>query len=151
MWAATRRGIICTMTQTSKETEACVSCCPDLEALIDPGLFKALGDPNRVALLAGIGRMRRPTTVSEAAACCPVDLSVVSRHLAVLRRAGVVESAKSGREVRYTLSPATLAASLRSLADALEACCPPEQPTGAGSGAAGTKDEGVSPTPPTEV
>jgi len=39
--------IICTMTQTSKETEARASCCPDLEALIDPGLFKALGDPNR--------------------------------------------------------------------------------------------------------
>ena len=139
------------MTQTSKEAEARASCCPDLEAFIDPGLFKALGDPNRVALLAGIGRMRRPTTVSEAAACCPVDLSVVSRHLAVLRRAGVVESAKSGREVRYTLSPATLAASLRSLADALEACCPPEQPTGAGPRAAGTEGEGVSPTPPTEV
>lgn len=139
------------MTQTSKETETSAPCCPDLEVLIDPGLFKALGDPNRVALLAGIGRSGRPTTVSEAAACCPVDLSVVSRHLAVLRRAGVVESAKSGREVRYTLSPATLAASLRSLADALEACCPPEQPADAGSGASGTEDEGVSPTPPTEV
>jgi DNA-binding transcriptional ArsR family regulator len=118
------------MTQTSKQTgERSASCCPGLEALIDPNVFKALGDPNRVALIAGIGRMGRPTTVTEAASCCPVDLSVVSRHLAVLRRAGVVESAKSGREVRYTLSPAALAATLRSLADALEACCPPQQPT----------------------
>jgi DNA-binding transcriptional ArsR family regulator len=139
------------MTQTSKQTETRASCCPDLEALIDPGLFRALGDPNRVALIAGIGRRGRPTTVSEAASCCPVDLSVVSRHLAVLRRAGVVESAKSGREVRYTLSPATLAATLRSLANALEACCPPEQPTDGGSGATGPENDGLPPTPATEV
>jgi DNA-binding transcriptional ArsR family regulator len=77
--------------------------------------------------------MGRPITVTEAATCCPVDVSVVSRHLTVLRRAGVVESAKSGREVRYTLSPAAVAATLRSLADALEACCPPQQPTGNGT------------------
>jgi len=138
------------MTQASKQTGARTSCCPDLEALIDPGLFRALGDPNRVALIAGIGRRGRPTTVSEAASCCPVDLSVVSRHLAVLRRAGVVESAKSGREVRYTLSPATLATTLRSLADALEACCP-GQPTDAGSRAADAEGEAHPPSPSTEV
>ena len=138
------------MTQTSKRPGIRASCCPDLEALIDPGLFKALGDPNRVALIAGIGRMGRPTTVSEAALCCPVGLSVVSRHLAVLRRAGVVESAKSGREVRYTLSPAALAATLRSLADALEACCP-EQPADADSGTTGEQDEAHPPAQPTEV
>ena len=80
-------------------------CCPDLEGLIDPALFRALGDPNRVALLATLGRSGRPTTVTEAADCCPVDLSVVSRHLAVLREAGVVRAAKQGREVHYTVSP----------------------------------------------
>ena len=113
------------MTQEHKKPAAPGPCCPDLEALIDPELFKALSDPNRVALIADIGRRGRPTTVSEAAECCPVDLSVVSRHLAVLRRAGVVEAERNGREVRYTLSAADLAAGLRSLADALEACCPP--------------------------
>ena len=55
---------------------------------------------------------------------CPVDLSVVSRHLAVLREAGVFRAAKQGREDRHTVSP-DLAASLRSLADALDAFCPP--------------------------
>jgi len=91
---------------------------------MDPALFRALGDPNRVALVIGLGRSGEPTTVTDAAACCPVDLSVVSRHLAVLRRAGVLRAAKQGREVRYTVSP-DLAASLRALADALDACCPP--------------------------
>lgn len=121
------------MTQATKQTtRVAAGCCPDLAALIDPEVFRALGDPNRVALLAHLGRRGRPTTVTEAAECCPVDLSVVSRHLAVLRRAGVVEWAKAGREVRYTLSPGLLAARLRSLADALEACCPAGPAAGAG-------------------
>ena len=134
------------MTQTSKRVNPPSSCCPDLEALIDPELFRALSDPNRVALLARLGRTGRPTTVTEAATCCPVDLSVVSRHLSVLRRAGVVEAEKTGREVRYTLSAADLAAGLRSLADALEACCPPEPSPGAGP-----ENETDRPTPPAEV
>ena len=114
------------MAQTYKDQpQAAASCCPDLEGLLDPAVFRALGDPNRVALIARLGRSGRPTTVTEAADCCPVDLSVVSRHLAVLREAGVVLAAKQGREVRYTVSR-DLAASLRSLADALDACCPPD-------------------------
>lgn len=114
------------MAQTYKdEQHAAAACCPDLEGLLDPAVFRALGDPNRVALIARLGRSGRPTTVTEAADCCPVDLSVVSRHLAVLRGAGIVLAAKRGREVRYTVSP-DLAASLRSLADALDACCPPD-------------------------
>ncbi len=114
------------MTQTYKDqTQAPGACCPGLEGLIDPVLFKALGDPNRVALLIRLGQSDRPTTVTEAAGCCPVDLSVVSRHLAVLRAAGVLRAAKSGREVHYTVSR-DLAPSLRALADALDACCPPD-------------------------
>ena len=85
------------MAQTYKDqTEAAAACCAGLEGLIDPDLFRALGDPNRVALLVRLGQSSRPTTVTEAAECCPVDLSVVSRHLAVLREAGVVRAAKRG-------------------------------------------------------
>ncbi len=114
------------MAQTYKDQpEVPATCCAGLEGLIDPELFRALGDPNRVALLVRLGQSSRPTTVTEAAECCPVDLSVVSRHLAVLREAGVVRAAKRGREVHYTVSR-DLAASLRALADALDACCPPD-------------------------
>lgn len=93
---------------------------------MDPALFKALSDPNRITLVARIGGTGRPSTVTEAAGCCPVDLSVVSRHLAVLRDAGVVESEKRGREVLYSVAHRDLAATLRSLADAVEACCGPD-------------------------
>ena len=119
-------AIICVMTQTYKDqTETAAACCAGLEGLIDPELFRALGDPNRVALLVRLGQSGRPTTVTEASGCCPVDLSVVSRHLATLREAGVVRAVKRGREVHYTVSR-DLAASLRALADALDACCPPD-------------------------
>jgi DNA-binding transcriptional ArsR family regulator len=118
------QAIICVMAQTCKLGRRRGRACCSLEGLIDPALFRALGDPNRVALLVRLSQRNQPTRVTEAADCCPVDLSVVSRHLAVLRDAGVIRAAKLGREVHYTVSP-DLAGSLRALADALDACCPP--------------------------
>ena len=50
----------------------------------------------------------------------------MSRHLAVLRAAGVVESERRGREVYYRIKRDEVVRALRSLADALERCC--EQP-----------------------
>ena len=61
----------------------------------------------------------------ELAGCCPVDLSVVSRHLRTFREAGVVEARKQGKEVLYRVRFDALVAILRNLADALEGCCPP--------------------------
>lgn len=53
--------------------------------------------------------------------CCPVDISVVSRHLGILRDAGILEARKRGREVYYRVRIDQLTALLRNLADALEA------------------------------
>ncbi len=111
---------ICSMTQTCTSS----SCHVTLKKRLDPGLFRALADPNRVVLIARLGELGRPTTVTEAASCCPVDVSVVSRHLAVLREAGVVSAEKRGREVHYQVEHLALARRLRELADAVEACCP---------------------------
>jgi ArsR family transcriptional regulator, arsenate/arsenite/antimonite-responsive transcriptional repressor len=91
---------------------------------VDARLFKALGDPTRVGLLIYLAERCEPMTVSEAAGCCPIDISVVSRHLAVLRDAGILAAAKAGREVRYTVRYPELTKMLRDLADALDACCP---------------------------
>jgi ArsR family transcriptional regulator len=108
------------MTQTYKDV-----CCADLEARLDPAFFRALGDPNRIVLVARLAGLDHPSTVTEAAECCPVDLSVVSRHLAVLRDAGVLRAEKRGREVHYTLPHREVAATLRAIADAVERCCDP--------------------------
>src|SRR5262249_55586747 len=99
-------------------------CCGPLDDLLDPALFKAFSDPTRATLLACIAKCGRGCSVSEVAQCCSVDVSVVSRHLALLARSGVLEARKEGRTVFYGVRYAQLCRSLRSLADALESCCP---------------------------
>ncbi|MHC4938494.1 MAG: ArsR/SmtB family transcription factor [Planctomycetota bacterium] len=83
------------------------------------GVFRALGDETRLALIARLACAAEPMTVTEAADCCGVHLSGVSRHLAALRDAGLVIARKDGREVRYTLDRDAFHA----VAAALEGCC----------------------------
>jgi DNA-binding transcriptional ArsR family regulator len=97
-----------------------------LRQVLEPDLFKALADPNRATLVARLGEAGESATVTEASDCCPVDMSVVSRHLQTLRSAGIVTATKQGREVRYRVEHRALAARLREIADALEQCCPPD-------------------------
>lgn len=103
------------------------TCCPELQRWLSPGLFKALGDPTRLGLLAFLAAGGGERTVTELGGCCAVDLSVVSRHLHVLRDAGVVEARKRGKEVFYKVRATALAGVLRSLADALESACAPNR------------------------
>ncbi|MFQ5790558.1 MAG: ArsR/SmtB family transcription factor [Acidobacteriota bacterium] len=102
------------------------SCCDELAASLSPGFFKALADPNRVAILVHIAESGKEQTVTDVSCCCPIDISVVSRHLGVLRDAGVLEAKKRGREVFYSVRVDKLTTLLRNLADALEACCSEE-------------------------
>ena len=96
--------------------------CSGLEGHLNPEIFRALGDETRLALIARLACATDPMTVTEAAGCCGVHLSGVSRHLAALRNAGVVTARKQGREVRYSLDCSALAGALRDLATALESC-----------------------------
>ena len=66
--------------------------CPSIEEVLGTKLFKALCEPARVALLVRQARCCGPSTVGQIAECCEIDLSVVSRHLAILRDAGVLDS-----------------------------------------------------------
>lgn len=94
-----------------------------IDERLDPSVFKALSDPTRAAIFACIAKCGRGCTVSEIAECCSVDLSVVSRHLAALAQAGLLEATKEGRTVTYTVRFVDVASSLRSLAEALDECC----------------------------
>ena len=93
-----------------------------LQEHLRPELFRALCDPNRLTLVARLASATEPLTVTEAGTCCGVHISGVSRHLAMLRDAGVLRATKQGREVRYELDCGALASALRQLADALETC-----------------------------
>lgn len=98
--------------------------CGPVDALLDPELFKALADPTRVSLIACIAKCARGCSVGEVAECCDVDLSVVSRHLSLLARSGVLEATRRGRTVLYRVRYEDVCRTLRQLADALEECCP---------------------------
>jgi len=87
-----------------------------------PDLYRALCDPTRLRVVGRLALAPGPQTVTEVAGCCGVHLSGVSRHLAILRDAGIVEAAKVGREVRYSLRRDELTAALRGLADAIDGC-----------------------------
>lgn len=92
----------------------------NLGALLSHQLFRALGDSTRIRLVDLLAERCRACSVSELADCLDVDLSVVSRHLALLRAAGVLRAAKQGRTVLYEIQFDALAESLRGIADALD-------------------------------
>jgi ArsR family transcriptional regulator len=93
---------------------------------MDVELFAALSEPTRLALVACIAKCGRACGVGEVAECCSVDVSVVSRHLALLARAGVLSVSKQGRTVSYSVRYDEVCSSLRAMADAIEACRPGE-------------------------
>jgi DNA-binding transcriptional ArsR family regulator len=70
-------------------------------------VFDALADPNRRYVIQALAQ--RPTaTATELAAELPVTRQAVSKHLAALGDAGLVDSAREGRETRYRLTPGPL-------------------------------------------
>jgi DNA-binding transcriptional ArsR family regulator len=119
------------MVQLNKDAEegaARHDCCAGLQTLLSPRLFKALSDPRRISLLVRLAEEGRPCTVGQLASGSGVDLSVVSRHLAALREAGVITCEKQGKEVWCSVQTGAVTRLLRDLADALESCCPSPPP-----------------------
>ncbi len=85
-------------------------------------VFKALADPTRqkiVLMLEG-----RPRTVSEVVEFFNLSQPTISRHLAVLKNAGLVESDKKGQNVFYRLSEPNLKACCLGFFSSF-ACCQP--------------------------
>lgn len=93
-----------------------------LDGVLHPHIFRALGDPSRIGILACLAKCARPCAVSEIAECCDLDLSVVSRHLRALEDAAVLASERQGRIVRYRVRYTEVAAWFRAVADAIESC-----------------------------
>lgn len=73
-------------------------------------LFKALGHPVRIRTLELLAAGPRP--VSALLADIGIEASHLSQHLAVLRRAQVVTTVRSGNVVTYTLADPSLLALL---------------------------------------
>jgi len=70
-------------------------------------VFSALSDPTRRFVVETLAA-RGDATATELAAELPVTRQAVTKHLAALREAGLVDARRSGRETRYRLTPAPL-------------------------------------------
>jgi DNA-binding transcriptional ArsR family regulator len=70
-------------------------------------VFRAVADPTRRAVLEMLGR-RPELPVTELAGELEVGLPMLSRHLAVLRSAGLVAERRLGRQRLYRLRPEPL-------------------------------------------
>ena len=90
----------------------------DVQELAD--LLKALGEFNRLSLVYELCGCEKPKNVMCLCSCCDVDTSVVSRHLKVLSREGIVSVQKNGRERNYALNRDHVVRKLRELADKIE-------------------------------
>jgi ArsR family transcriptional regulator, arsenate/arsenite/antimonite-responsive transcriptional repressor len=112
------------MNKRSQRRASSNECCSGLKGLLEPKLFKALSDPKRLSLLVRLAEQREACTVGAIAEGSGVDMSVVSRHLGILRDAGVIDCQKRGKEVWCVVQTGIIAKLLRDLADALDACCP---------------------------
>ena len=118
-------GHNCTVVQTSNRIgKRSNASCSGLQRLLSPKLFKALSDPSRLSLLARLAEQGQACNVGQIARGAGIDMSVVSRHLAILRDAGVIRCEKRGKEVWCVVETAGVVKILRELADALESCCP---------------------------
>jgi DNA-binding transcriptional ArsR family regulator len=69
-------------------------------------VFGALAEPMRRQLLQTIARS--PSTATELASALPISRQAVSKHLNSLSEAGLLERERSGRDIRYRVTPAPL-------------------------------------------
>ena len=69
-------------------------------------VFRALSDPTRRQILEMLGG--GPRTSGEIADAFPSSWPTISRHLALLREAGLIVAERDGQHIRYELDTSVL-------------------------------------------
>lgn len=105
-------------------------CSPELldqcQSFMEGEFFKAFTDDSRqriLLLLLENGEM----TVNGVTARMQINQSNVSRHLALLRRAGVTLSERRGKKTYYKPNYENIAYRLDALVNVINQCCPSEE------------------------
>ena len=80
-------------------------------------MFKALGHPSRLLMLGALRDGEK--CVCDLQALVGQDMSTVSKHLSVLREAGIVETKRRGTSIYYRLSLCCLDTFLKCSEDAI--------------------------------
>ncbi len=83
-------------------------------------LFHAISDDKRQQILAHLEE--RPRCVSEIVDLFQLSQSAVSKHLGVLKNAGLVEGNRSGQNVIYSLNHETLKCCCREFFERFQCC-----------------------------
>lgn len=84
---------------------------------VDPAgsVFGALADSTRRQLLTELAQ--QPATATELANGRPITRQAVVKHLTTLADAGLLERERTGREVRYHVTPAPLSEAVSWMAE----------------------------------
>jgi DNA-binding transcriptional ArsR family regulator len=102
----------------------------EILAVLDSDFFKALAEPVRIELLKVL-LLAGPADISSIANYLPQDRSVLSRHLQVLLRTGLVSCEKRGRHRFYTLNGSRFIDQLEKILNTVKGsvavCCPPQR------------------------
>lgn len=72
-------------------------------------MFAALGDPTRLALLSKLSG-GQTLSIAGLSAGIPLTRQAITKHLRLLQKAGLVSSARVGRESQFALTPEPLSA-----------------------------------------
>jgi DNA-binding transcriptional ArsR family regulator len=95
--------------------------------MMDSKLFRALCEPARVDVLRQLTLLGE-VDINTLADRLPQDRSVISRHLGVLRDAGIVRREKRGRSVYFEIDGPAVVAQLQAALECFRAlvplCCP---------------------------
>lgn len=84
-------------------------CCPEApvycgDVTAEAALFKALGDPARIAILATLARTEHEVCVCDFTSGLGLNQSTISHHLKLLKEAGLVTSVRRGTWGYYSLT-----------------------------------------------
>jgi DNA-binding transcriptional ArsR family regulator len=67
--------------------------------------FAALGDQTRLALVSKLAGAQKPYSISQLTKGSRLSRQAISKHLRVLKTAGMVQSVKTGRENLFKFDP----------------------------------------------
>jgi DNA-binding transcriptional ArsR family regulator len=88
--------------------------------------LRALASETRQRILFQVFLDGQEHTVGEVAQAAKLGQSTASEHLAALRRAGILQARREGKEVYYRPDRSQILAQLGALTELLTNCCPPE-------------------------
>ncbi len=82
-------------------------------------VFKALADPTRRQILQEL--KRGELAAGQIVACFPISGPSISRHLSILKNAGLISERRDGNRILYRLEPEHIA---QAVVNFLSAVCP---------------------------